>query len=207
MGMDWEKRIKELRHFEGLKQDALALQLGVSQASVSQWERGVTEPPAQIQAALQARFASTPVSQFKRALCLSVRMSPNIACLLSMRNGDAILNVISRSTLKLTTLIGEDDVNKPIRGKFGAETDSQLDRLIKAGLFEARVESAMTVSLLERGAHRLPIYCSLTSFKVEHGEVVVRAEVRLPYDADTDAAAVRPSVKIVRERLCDEIWQ
>lgn len=206
MGMDWEKRIKELRYFEGLKQDALALQLGVSQASVSQWERGVTEPPAQIQDVLRARFASTPVLQLKRALCLSVRMSPNIACLLSMQNGDAILNVISRSTLKLTTLIGEDDVNKPLRGKFGSETDSQLDRLIKAGLFEGRVESAMTVSLLERGEHRLPIYCNLTSFKVEHGDVVVRAEVRLPSDAVTDAAAVRPSIKLVRERLCDEIW-
>ncbi|ABI66864.1 transcriptional regulator, XRE family [Maricaulis maris MCS10] len=199
--MSWVNKIKELRHFEDIKQDALALQLGVSQASVSQWERGVSEPPPNIQSKLLKRLAKTPAARFIEALRVSVRTSPNVAGLLVDRDEGVVFDLISDSAAELTEFLGHDDVGKPIHGLFGPDVDAQLGRLVEAGLFEGRVESASGVTLLHRHGKIRPVELSLTSFRVPHSEVIVRLEVRIPTPTDQDPSEHTSSLKIVRDKL------
>jgi len=200
--MDWVKKIKDLRHFEGLKQDALAVQLGVSQASVSQWERGVVEPPLSVQEKLRERLAATPAARFLESLRVSVRTSPNVAGLLIRRNGVPVFELISDSSAILTDFLHSDDVGKPIRGLFGPHADDQLGQLIEAGLFEGRVESANAVSILRRNGQVGRVVLSLTSFRVPYGDVVVRLEVRSPTDAEREMGKCSPSLDIVQDPMC-----
>lgn len=50
------KRIKELRIENGLSQQALGKEIGVSQKAVDYWERGVNEPKASYIVLLAEKF-------------------------------------------------------------------------------------------------------------------------------------------------------
>ena len=52
----WPALIKRLRFLASLKQCELAQQLGVDQATVSRWERGVYVPDIQLQRVLREKF-------------------------------------------------------------------------------------------------------------------------------------------------------
>ena len=145
--MDWAKKIKELRYFEDLKQDVLARQLGVSQASVSQWERGVAEPPEEAQRRLLRRLAQTPPERFLQALKVSVRSSPNVAFLMVRRDGVVLIEMISDGAAQLTNFLSHDDVGQPLRGRFGPVVDSHLDELER----EVAAARAAGVAALQAG--------------------------------------------------------
>lgn len=51
--MNWHNLIKGHRHRNGLKQEVLALQLGVNQATISRWERGIDIPNVAMQRRLR----------------------------------------------------------------------------------------------------------------------------------------------------------
>lgn len=51
--MNWRDLIRGHRRRNGLKQEVLALQLGVNQATISRWERGVDEPNVAMQRRLR----------------------------------------------------------------------------------------------------------------------------------------------------------
>jgi transcriptional regulator with XRE-family HTH domain len=59
----WESLLKELRRVRNVSQVELARQLGVDQASVSRWERGLTEPHFELRRTLDglARDLGLPV--------------------------------------------------------------------------------------------------------------------------------------------------
>lgn len=45
---EWAIVVKRFRNLQGLTQQDFAIQYGVSQASVSYWESGMNEPPAEV---------------------------------------------------------------------------------------------------------------------------------------------------------------
>jgi transcriptional regulator with XRE-family HTH domain len=59
----WAKRIRQLRERLGLSQSALAKKLRCSSMSISRWERGINEPPAQFYLAL-GKLAGKPQCWF-----------------------------------------------------------------------------------------------------------------------------------------------
>lgn len=86
MKLNWPNSISEIRHRLQMKQDALATTLGVSQASISLWERGVTDPPANIKAALSKLLAELPDSNWRISVINSVKNSPNLCgCFVDQR--------------------------------------------------------------------------------------------------------------------------
>ena len=62
VSVDWPALIRHLRVARGLKQEALAALLGVSQSAVSRWERKIGQPNLAAARQLRALVSSQPVS-------------------------------------------------------------------------------------------------------------------------------------------------
>ncbi len=197
--MDWARKIKELRYFEDLKQDVLARQLGVSQASVSQWERGVAEPPEQVQRRLLRRLAQTPPERYLRALKASVKASPNVAFLMVRREGEILLEMISDGAVHLTDFLKHEDVGQPLRGRFGPVVDSHLDELEREGLFEGKLEAARGTAMLHRDGMARPVTVSIIPFRVEKidTDYVVRVEVRFPLAPESELHTIQSELVLI----------
>ena len=60
----WGRNIRNLREKNGLSQRQLAVELGVTQASVSQWESGSTAPRDELRIVLARFFAEDYFSIF-----------------------------------------------------------------------------------------------------------------------------------------------
>ena len=203
--MDWPRKIKELRYFEDLKQDVLARQLGVSQASVSQWERGVAEPPEDVQNRLLRRLALTPPERYLRALKTSVRASPNVAFLMVRRKGEVVIEMISDGAIHLTNFLTHEDVGRPMRGRFGPVVDSHLDQLEREGLFEGKLEAAHGTAMLDRDGKQRPVTVSMIPFRVENldTDYVVRAEVRFPLAPESELHTIKSELILIPHRKCE----
>ncbi|WP_203291515.1 helix-turn-helix domain-containing protein [Maricaulis parjimensis] len=200
--MDWARKIKELRYFEDLKQDVLARQLGVSQASVSQWERGVAEPPESAQRRLLRRLAQTPPERFLRALKQSVRSSPNVAFLMARRDGTVHIELVSEGLEARTDFLRADDVGRPLRGLFGEQVDAQLAELEKAGLFDGKLEGVQAMAMLTREGRSRPVQVSMIPFRIESADIdfVVRVEVRYPSLTVDNVQHVEPELIMLPHR-------
>ena len=200
--MCWARKIKELRFLEDLKQDALAKQLGVSQASVSQWERGVTEPPETIRAYIDARLRDSPLERFLESLRTSVRNSPNLFVLLRYQDSGVVIDLISEGTRNNGQLVKVDDVGESVRGRFGSEVDQYASELLKAGLFEGRLASAKMQVIAERDGKALPVVIGFTPFHGPDGVCILQAEIII---AEGEAAGqgepFEPGVSFVPSRL------
>lgn len=197
--MDWASKIKALRYFEDLKQDVLARQLGVSQASVSQWERGVAEPPEAAQRRLLRRLAHTPPERFLRSLKQSVRSSPNVAFLMVRRGEDVVIELVSEGLEARTDFLRTEDVGLQLRGLFGPQVDSQLDELVQAGLFEGKLDAVHASAVLTRDGRSSAVQVSMIPFRVQTADVdyVVRVEVRYPAVTEEDLEKVEPEMIMV----------
>jgi len=177
--MDWSRKIKELRFLENLKQDALAQQLGVSQASVSQWERSVAQPPAHIKAKLRRRLLVSPGERLNAAVRTSVVESPNLCGLLTMRDGEVVVELLSHDSYRLFPLLTPADLGQPLRGKLGRDIDRMLDRLVGEGAFNGRVQYAKLAVTAHRNGLSAAGIATVTPVCSQGEACVLRCEVRL----------------------------
>ncbi|MEA1942979.1 MAG: helix-turn-helix transcriptional regulator [Pseudomonadota bacterium] len=177
--MDWARKIKELRFLENLKQDALAQQLEVSQASISQWERGVSQPPPHIKAKLRHRLMVSPGERMSAAMRTSVVESPNLCGLLSMRDGDVVVELLSHDSYGLFPLLTPADIGKPLRGKLGPDVDRLLDRLVGEGAFAGRVQHAKLSATARRNGLKASGIMTVTPVCAQESSCLLRCEVRL----------------------------
>ena len=183
--MDWAKRIRELRFHERLKQQCLADQLGVSQALISQWERGVALPPTRYQEVLRQRFTISPSAQLLRSIKASVVSSPNVAGLVSVRRGKVILEAQSEAGYALMPLMTRDDVGEPMNGKFGEEVDENYRRIAHSDIFAGDVAWVRTWSRINRHGREICAAYAYTPFCLENGDWFLRTEMR---ELDSEAA-------------------
>lgn len=177
--MDWARKIKELRFLENLKQDALAQQLEVSQASISQWERGVSQPPPHIKAKLRRRLLVSPGERLSAALRTSVVESPNVCGLLALRDGDVVVELLSHDSYRLFPLVTPADIGKPLRGRLGANVDRLLDRLVGEGIFTGRVQYAKLAFTAQRNGLTARGIAAITPVCAQENNCFVRCEIRL----------------------------
>lgn len=185
--MDWGKRIREFRFLEGLKQDALASQLGVSQAAVSQWERGVVDPPEQFRAQLLKRVQLTPTTQMVRALRDNVTHNPNPYALTEFDGGDMVLRAFSHEGFRRMPLVDESDLGEAINGRLGEQVQGNIERLIKSGAFEGEVASASSRHDATRNGHVFAVQATYSPFRVEKEVWLLRADIRWIQDEDAPA--------------------
>jgi transcriptional regulator with XRE-family HTH domain len=177
--MDWARKIKELRFLENLKQDALAQQLGVSQASISQWERGVSQPPPHIKAGLRQRLLVSPGERLQTALRTSIVESPNVCALLALREGEVVVDLLSHDSYSLFPLLTPADIGQPVRGKLGPEVDRMLDRLVGEGAFAGRLQYAKLSATARRNGLSLSGILTVTPVCSQESQCMLRCEVRL----------------------------
>lgn len=183
--MDWAKQIRELRFHERLKQQCLADQLGVSQALISQWERGVAFPPPRHQEILRQRFTVSPSEQLLRSIKASVISSPNVAGLLSVRRGKVILEAQSEAGYALMPLMSRDDLGEPMNGKFGEEVDENYRRIVHSDIFCGDVASIRTWSHINRHGREICAVSAYTPFCLDNGDWYLRSEMR---ELDSESA-------------------
>lgn len=177
--MDWARKIKELRFLEDLKQDALAQQLGVSQASISQWERGVSHPPSHIKAQLRARLLVSPGERLHAAVRTSIAESPNLCGLLALREGEVVVDLLSHDSYRLFPLLTPADLGQPLRGKLGPDVDRLLDRLVGEGAFAGRVQYAKLSATARRNGLSVSGIITATPVCGQESSCFLRCEVRL----------------------------
>lgn len=177
--MDWSRKIKELRFLENLKQDALAQQLGVSQASISQWERDVSQPPPHIRAKLRRRMLVSPGERLRAAVRSSVVNSPNLCGLLALREGAVTVDLLSHASYALFPLLTPADLGQPLKGRLGPDVDRAMDRLIAEGAFTGRIACATIASTASRNGRSVSGVVTYVPFCQDEHSCVLRAEVRL----------------------------
>lgn len=66
MSVDWAALTKRYRTKQGLKQLSLAHEFGVTQATVSRWERGKSVPPPLVRIAMSAKLSDGTLKQVAR---------------------------------------------------------------------------------------------------------------------------------------------
>lgn len=177
--MNWAYKIRELRLVAQLKQEALATQLDVSQASVSQWERGDSTPPKAIQEKLHDMIRRLPSERNQQAVLASVMRSPNLCCLVAEVDGDVTLLAQSQAGQDLCRILGRDDIGQPLNGKLGPEFDDVLIKLVRAGAFKGKVSTAITAVEAERDGERIAGVMAHTPVHIEDDTWLLRTDVRI----------------------------
>ncbi|MBR9826616.1 MAG: helix-turn-helix transcriptional regulator [Alphaproteobacteria bacterium] len=181
---NWPDRIREIRFREGWKQGDMARALGVSQASVSQWERGIHAPPRRLHDCLFQKLSDGSHDRLFLALRASVASSPNLCGLFSLKDGQVIIEAQSEAGYELYPLLNREDIGKPINGKLGPEMDQAVEFLIEAGAWDGRVSSARICGSAKRGDLEFCATTTHTPFMIENGVWVVRSECRIYVDGE-----------------------
>lgn len=193
--LNWAAKVKELRHLCGLKQDTLAMELGVSQAAVSQWERGVRLPPPGIQDEIRKRLFSSPSNRLIRSLQQTVTCNPSPAVLFKIRGGMPILAAASPRAWTDHQIFTPEDLDEFIGDKAGEEAAATHIRLDKEGLYSGEIASARSFHHNRRNGIERQGVVHYIPFLVDHGDWRVIAQYKemaeTEFEAKCDASDVR----------------
>lgn len=144
--LDWARHIREYRLLHGLKQSALAERLGVDQATISRWERGLQQPDLAVQRKLRALVgldSEVPAAVLDRV----VRHSINHMVLL---NETLHIQAASQRFAEMLDLRLDQIESRHLDEWLAPETRHMLDRAIADGLLEGRMLAAQFPARLVR---------------------------------------------------------
>lgn len=184
--IDWAALLRDFRKTRGFKQDAAAEFFGVSQATISRWERGAIKPTvAQRNRLFKAlRRERSPldtlhwVETFRRLLCPGAVTSQH--------------RVLHAMTDALAARIGaprQELEGLRISELFGGEVLQFVDRAREEGIFTGRVASSEVCARLDvdpgirRGVRFHCHYISWPHF-IDDGDVVSVSQGRFIDDAE-----------------------
>lgn len=139
--MQWGEELKAFRQRSGLKQQAAAHLLDVSQAYVSRLENGAATPSPDLEARLRRLLtepAHRPLYDHVRAL---ITYSPYAVSLISERDGKIVVEAASRALLETAPFKGLE-VGGVMNIDLGAEANGIIDELLKTGAFAGDVAYA-----------------------------------------------------------------
>lgn len=131
---NWAEKIKLYRFQRRLTQKALARELSVNQASISQWENGRAEPSKAMKRRLQHSLGATDSERILASLRNSVRTSNEHCTLVEIRDLVPYLDAYSPSVAQPLGLIVPGDVGKPLAAISGASQAQNWAQLVEAGL-------------------------------------------------------------------------
>ncbi|MDG2045248.1 MAG: hypothetical protein P8J78_11610 [Maricaulis sp.] len=173
--MNWAKKIKELRYCESIKQDAPAAQLGVSQASVSIWERGVSAPPRHVQETLRNLYGDGPSERLLEAIRASIVISPNPCALLVLRDGCPVIDARSQTGVLGDTVECQTETLSSV---YGDEIEGLCLNLVESGLFDGAIRTATIVCNSGPDGRERPVRVSAAPFSLDQQSWWVRIDLR-----------------------------
>lgn len=184
--MNWAHKIRELRFVSQLKQEALATELDVSQASVSQWERGDAVPPPSVQKKLRYLFMRLPSERGFQAVLASVVRSPNVCAMLGRIDGDVTVVAQSQVSADACHFIAPADIGRPLQGLLGPSVDRMVQQLEASGVFDGEVCTVINACEASRGDDHRAFLMTHTPFQIDGRSWVLRTEARAlnPVDAE-----------------------
>jgi transcriptional regulator with XRE-family HTH domain len=142
--MNWGEELKSFRQRSGLKQEATAGLLGVSQAYVSRLENGTATPSSDLVERLGRLLtepAYRPLYDHVRSL---VTFSPHLVSLISAREGDVVVEAASRRLLEQAPFKGLQ-VGVVLNIDLGSEANGILNELMETGAFSGKIAYAEVV--------------------------------------------------------------
>lgn len=167
--MDWGKQLRTFRERANLKQEAAARLLGVSQASVSRLESGLSQPSDELRerlAQLLARPEHRPVLAYYKAI---VDCSPHYQFLIGVRNGQATLEARSPSMNTLGEPFSRRRVGDVIDEDLGENAVERLAELTELGVFAGEIASVETTWTYRHADGREDIWrAQLVPIRDEH---------------------------------------
>lgn len=157
----WPSVIRHYRLSKGLKQTALAHDLGVTQTMVSRWEAGVAEPSLRIQDKLFDLFWATSAAVSREAWMDRIRRHPSVIIVFDARGRQVL---VSRGLLRSLKAERNEVEGRYVHEAYRGDLVRLFEALTTSGFFEGRVASAESVDLIE--FHRPD---GLVSAFYEHG--------------------------------------
>lgn len=174
--MQWAAGIRRLRQSNGWKQTTLAEMIGVDQATVSRWERGLQTPELSVRKCL-VELMRRRVPELDRLQMLSVEASPNLAVAFDR---DFRVIAVSEAAAALfgttpSVLVGEV---LPVRRS--PDLSWARDRAEECGLWRGEVAVMRFVACLADAADGVARHAQVawTPVFVGSGDVVVCAQMR-----------------------------
>jgi len=191
MSVDWSRLVRRHRIRHGLTQMRMAVALGVSQRTISRWERGEDRPSLDQQRLLRD-LAWEPTSPMLRSLAASVFHCPAPRALSRTRN--LRLQALSRPAIakrpSVTEWIGRDLA--PIA--CGVLAEMLDDRVLQRGIAGREIAFVLTTtrSVLQTVEHaRVGTFRTTISYFFHEGTLYSDAiSVPVPADAALGYAAV-----------------
>ena len=141
----WPSVIRHYRLSRGLKQMALAEDLGVTQTMVSRWEAGNAEPSARIQDRLFDMFWAMGSTIPQDAWLDRLRRHPAVIGVIDSRGCQI---AASRGMLRSFRIERSEIEGRFLHEAFRGDCVKLFDRLSDSGFFEGRVASAESVDRL-----------------------------------------------------------
>lgn len=197
--MNWAHKIRELRFVSQLKQKALAAELAVSQASVSQWERGDALPPPNVQQKLRKLFMRMPSERSFQAVLASVLRSPNVSAMLGRIDGEVTVVAQSRVSRETCYFIAPRDIGRPLHGLLGESVDRMVDQLDASGVFFGKVCTVINACEASRDGQTRIFLLTHTPFHIEADSWVLRTEARVLTGEEADRSRSLMTDPIIHE--------
>lgn len=144
--VNWPSVIRNFRMSKRLKQVALAADLGVTQAMISRWENGESEPPERVKRRMselvQDAFVVAPAPTWVDL----VSMNPAIEF---VTDSMGMLKAISRGALDLLGMEREQIEGRQIKQFIGGDFTQAMDTIRDKGMFQNNLAFAQSVGKIE----------------------------------------------------------
>ncbi|XBQ17645.1 MAG: helix-turn-helix transcriptional regulator [Oceanicaulis sp.] len=139
--MNWGEELKAFRQRSGLKQEAAAHLLEVSQAYVSRLENGAATPSPDLEERLRRLLTAPshrPLYDHMRAL---ITYSPFLMSLISARDGKVVVEAASRPLTEAAPFQGLE-VGDVMNIDLGDEANGIINELMETGAFSGEIAYA-----------------------------------------------------------------
>lgn len=144
--VNWPSVIRNFRMSKRLKQAALAADLGVTQAMISRWENGESEPPERVKRRMtelvQDAFVVAPAPTWADL----VSLNPAIEL---VTDSMGMLKAVSQGALDLLGMTREEIEGRSIRQFIGGDFVEALDLIREKGMFQNNLAFAQSLGSIE----------------------------------------------------------
>lgn len=149
--MDWKFTVKQLRHSLCLDQAEFAESIGVSQASISRWERGIDAPGKKARERLTDLTKGNVAVLQDSSMMLQTRFTPFPAHIIDAKGRMLELSDACASDFGFSR--AELAARKTIQGAFGERADDLIANLLwHCGLFQSGMVGIKCETIIDRPA-------------------------------------------------------
>lgn len=144
--VNWPSVIRNFRMSKRLKQAALAADLGVTQAMISRWENGDSDPPERVKRRMaelvQDAFVVAPAPTWVDL----VTLNPSVEF---VTDGMGMIKAVSRGALELFGIGRHEAEGRNVKDFLGGDFMNALGQLREEGMFQNNLAYGQSLGSLE----------------------------------------------------------